>query len=566
MSERNYTDLEVQVLSRFFTGVAERANVYAAKPALSLTVWTFLTGSYSRSGLTMREKFILTLQEIYETEYEATLEALASGADNELDKMIERAERFLSVWAVQYGHNSLKDSCIDRFAVEGISIRATKFIEWVALGAYQEKSTRYADFSNVSFVTHFMPECIRGIADVAFQNCLDAYKKIFEAAFNHFNAVLADEVPHAQVRERTARAKAFDIARYVLPVTTPTSIGITIPSRASEELIRWLICSPYIEAVEIGEKLYRCGIETNQSLIKHVEWNSATAADHPALLPNADSSLPGDLVELRDKLLSAVYGTDLVKGNSKLFGDKNAVRLHTAPATSPNHPRYLSAASLAKERLSLTQPLMSIAETLVEFPSSIAAIFDKLLVKRGPHQAMPHAMGIGELVFSGVIDFGAYRDLQRHRRGGQLRVFPTVAYGYSTPQFIKDNVELCALYDTTIENLVNCGVAYKRMCDNGYGVYDPSIVEYMTVLAHNVEFTYTCTVEQAVYIVELRTSPAGHISYRKFAQAMATCLFHEIPELVKHVNVCWDGDSDRRASEENTQRKLDNLQSKAGTA
>lgn len=554
MAERKFNDNEIAVLDRFFTGVKELASIYAAKPTLPSAVWAFLTGAYSRSSLTMREKFLNTLQDVYGSTYAQVLEELTTGKDTALGDVVLRAERFLSTWAVQYGHNSLKDSSTDHFAVEGISIRATKFIEWVALGAYQEKSTRYADFSQVDFVTHFMPESIEDHAKKAFDNCLNAYKTVFEAAVIEFEAQMSDE-PNAQVRARTSRAKAFDVARYLLPVTTPTSLGITMPSRATEDLIRWLRSSSYDEAREIGEKLYACGCEVNPSLIKHVEVNTATIADHPALLPHSRPGTDRNLEDLRQCIVDVIPQATVPGG----YYEVGLVRLSTAPNDSHMHPRFLAAAALAKERLSLTEPLALIAIGLSRNPSRVAAIFDFLLVPRGPHQAVPKALGIGELLFSGVIDFGAYRDLQRHRRGFQLRVFPTNKHGYSIPDFIAERQELLDLYVKTIADLEATGEAYVASAEAAGVKVDPTLIEYFTVLAHNVEFTYACSVEQAIYLIELRTSPAGHVSYRQFAQQMAKLLIHAIPELSTHINVCWDKTSDRRASEQATQRKLDKL-------
>jgi thymidylate synthase ThyX len=557
MAERKFNDAELTVLDRFFTGVKELANIYAAKPTMPSAVWAFLTGAYSRSSLTMREKFLNTLQEVYGSEYTQVIDNLILGRNDILSEVVARAERFLSTWAVQYGHNSLKDSSTDHFAVEGISIRATKFIEWAALGAYQEKSTRYADFSQVDFVTYFMPPNVEPQAKQAFDGCLEAYKIVFDAAFAFFEEQLIDE-PHAQVRARTARAKAFDVARYLLPVTTPTSLGITMPSRATEDLIRWLRSSSYEEARQIGEQLYACGCEVNPSLIKHVEVNTATIADHPALLPHSPDGTDKQLENLRQLVLGSL---------PKIYTEPSyysvgVVRLSTAPESSYMHPRFLAAASLAKERLSLTESLSSIAQGLSFKPQLIASIFDELLATRGPHQAVPKALGIGELLFSGVIDFGAYRDLQRHRRGFQLRVFPTNKHGYSVPDFVADRPELLEVYKEAIANLEAVGDNYVKSATEAGDKIDPTIIEYFTVLAHNIEFTYACSVEQAIYLVELRTAPAGHASYRLFAQQMAKLLIHAIPELSTHINVCWDKTSDRRASEQSTQRKLDAITSK----
>lgn len=548
MAERSFTDLEIRVLKRFFTGVDTLSNIYAVKSSMPHTIWAFLTGSYSRSHLTMREKFLSTLEELDHAAYQSTLELMAGSSEDDLyDDLLKRADKFLSVWAVQYGHNSLKDSCTDRFAIENISIRATKFIEWVALGAYQEKSTRYADFSNVQFIVSMVPDDFVESSLESFEQCLEAYKLIFAEAQSFYMKDLEIEDP--RVLERTARAKAFDIARYILPVNVPTSVGVTIPSRASEDLIRWLLSSPYSEAVDIGKALLECGSEVNPSLIKHVEPTTASFADHPAFFTFSEDLLADELEVLRKNVIFASVPT-------KLSDDRDYVTLSTAPITSPMHPRWLATASLIKERLSIdTLSLIEVAQGLMDSPHLVERALELLMVKRGPHQAVSKALGVGELLFSGTIDFGAYRDLQRHRRGFQIRVSPTTSLGFEIPEFIESRDNLKTAYVEAIARLERAGSQLVE--ETG----DPTLGEYFTVLAHNVNFTYACSVEQFIYLVELRTGPAGHISYRKFAQAMATCVFEVFPELAPYVNVCWDGNSDRRQQEANTQKKLDSISS-----
>jgi hypothetical protein len=484
----------------------------------------------------MREKFLSTIKELEGADrYDFVIEELAIGHSDFFDKFITRAEKFLSKWSVEYGHSSLKDSCTDRFAVEGVSIFGAKLLEWPTLGAYQEKSTRYADFSKVDFVTLFLPD---GADPSVFQKALNAYQVVFESAFNAFYETV--DIPDATVRSRTARAKAFDIARYMLPVSTPTSLGITIPSRETERLISDLLSSPFDEAQSIGRQLATAGQEVNPALLTHISAReSGTIVTRLAEWPETISDrFPLPYPGLHDVLGHVATGTD-VGATCRAGG----TTLQTETEQNSTHPRWLATASGLVEKYSLQQFLLiGLASALSVDPTRLQDHVDAIFENRGEKEAVPAGLGVGQLIFSGFIDFGAYRDLQRHRRGFQFKLQPTIRFGYQLPEFIVERDDLLQVCEEAIEAIE----AEHRKTGS----------EYFTLLAHNVQFTYICTVEQAIYLIELRTSPAGHVSYRHFAQDMAKCLFQAFPELEKHVRVCWDNDTDRRQQEEIRQRKL----------
>lgn len=553
MSERSFTDLEISVLDRFFTGVKTFENVYCPKPNIPSVLWAFLTGNYSRSQLTMRELFLKTIQDFEGDRYEVVLEGLDARSDADLSKFLLRAESFLSKWSVAYGHDSLKDGSVDRFAIEGVSIVATKLLEWPSLLSAQEKSTRYCDFSKVSFIDKYVPAKFQEQANKAFEACRSAYLDVFTSAFNAYYATLQC-IEDVLVRERTARAKAFDIARYMLPVTVPTSLGITMPSRETERLLSDLLGSPFAEARDIGEKMFKAGIEVNPSLLKHVKPKTG-----PGTIKRLMSQDTADPLERFHLPVS-------YDDQSCEYSD-GSVTLHTAPESSPMHPRWLATASALVESESIFDiPLNSIAARVQCMDSyHLHRLVDYLFEARKEHDAVPNGFDVGEMIFSGVLDFGAYRDLQRHRNGFQFRLMPTTTFGYQFPDFIVHREYLLDTCECAIKQLED--LRTEIIDDDKTAPFMTALgapfeqgLEYLAVLAHNVHFTYVCSVQQAMYIVKLRSSAAGHISYRRFAQSMARCIIQAFPELEAHLQVNWDDDSDRREQEQRTVNKLKNLE------
>lgn len=566
MAERQFTELELKVLDIFFTGVKGLKKVYCAKATLPSNVWGFLTGAYSRSSLTMREKLLDTFDSIVRNEvpgicadkpqfsddYVAFLEDVAmhgSHAEVLLNAVMSKADKFLSTWAVGYGHSSLKDSCSDRFAVEGVSILATKMIEWATLGAYQEKSTRYADFSKAEFVQYAfnLPENIRDEAVCAYATCMSAYSVIFNTALEEFYEQNS-AITSTRVRGATSRAQAFDVARYLLPVGLSTSLGITSPSRETERIIRELLSSDFNEGIEIGLAMLEAASEINPSLIKHV-----SPTDYDARLKaRYVEHNPDDETLKALKLITNEFNCSTAVPNASFDG----VNLYCVDRSSPVHPAWMSVANFLRQD-SRTNPHVVDLASIVSQSEVIGKTLAYAFSRRRQHDAIPHALDTGSLIFEGYIDFGAYRDVQRHRNGHQMYVQPHVTAGYDTPAYVESRPALKAIYDIAFQTIEKVRASIAELS------HLIGRVEYFTLLGHRVLFTYECTLAQAMYMIELRTGPSGHISYRTFCQAMAKCLLHEIPELTPHLRVDWSTEATRQKAEENTERKLASLSAEA---
>ncbi|MBI2672672.1 hypothetical protein HYX19_00265 [Candidatus Woesearchaeota archaeon] len=55
-NQREYSEVEKIILDNFFTNTDK--NIYALKPTLSFSLGALLVGQYSRSPLSMRDRFL----------------------------------------------------------------------------------------------------------------------------------------------------------------------------------------------------------------------------------------------------------------------------------------------------------------------------------------------------------------------------------------------------------------------------------------------------------------------------------------------------------------------------
>src|SRR5689334_1975310 len=172
--------------------------VYGVEPEIQ----AYAMAKYSRSALSMKE----SLQEITQ----------------------QKAEKFLNTFYFQYGHRSIADLAHIALAIERLSILAAIEVADEQRWDGQERSTRYQDFQKSGY---YVPDFGGDpLTEHLYRDAVDhlfaEYRKLSETMFRY----LADITPKPaemklEAYERTLRARAFDITRYLLPLAANTSLG-----------------------------------------------------------------------------------------------------------------------------------------------------------------------------------------------------------------------------------------------------------------------------------------------------------------------------------------------------
>jgi len=532
----SYTTAQEVFLRHFFTSTD--SDVYCATDAMPMALWAFLEGGYSRSQLSMRDRFLKIFEEIQEKDEDApSIEELADAVAKSrlpvLEGALRKASDFMSKWAVEYGHNSLKDSSVDRFALENVSQRAAKLLEHSQLGAFQEKSTRYLDFSGDTLVypDDLLSSAYGEESRWSGRQTMVAYLQLLDLLKTHFEVhLLRREFKTEAAWKRTAHARAFDVARYLLPCSVRTSLGATLPTRETERHISALLASPHGEVRNVAEKMRDQAVKLNPGLLKHVKPN-------PYL-----ERTTGDLARLADTL----------DWSGSVDASEPSVELSWI---SPDIQLLALASALsATERFQL--PTSVLRDRLSAGGSDLARrVADAALASRGPHDEWPKEFAVGQIGFDLVLDFGAWRDLQRHRVGLQLRARPAAVLGYSIPEELQ-HPELVEALDIYRRAMDRAGEFHARVARER-----PFDAEYLACLGHHCAWTCAMDLRQWAYLVELRSGPSGHTSYRRVAHRMARAVAPHVPDLWKHVRVDWSGETDRRAAEERTQEKIERARS-----
>src|SRR6185437_2101238 len=167
--------------------------------------------------------------------------------------------RFLESFYFQYGHASIADLGHVTICFEGISELAAVEIQDEQLWDGQARSSRYQDFSKSGVIVP--PELTadeQAIYDECSTSLLWTYREVQQKVLAHLCEMYPrpdDMKPDAYRRNLSARA--FDVARYLLPFGIPTGVGQVTSIRTLEKQIRRFKASEYQELREIGNELSR---------------------------------------------------------------------------------------------------------------------------------------------------------------------------------------------------------------------------------------------------------------------------------------------------------------------
>jgi hypothetical protein len=152
---------------------------------------------------------------------------------------------------------------------------------------------------------------------------------------------------------------------------------------------------------------------------------------------------------------------------------------------------------------------------------------------RSKHDEMLRPFSAGQQFrFDILMDIGGFRDMHRHRRCVQIMQDFTTAHGFDTPPEV-EAAGVRAEYESAMKR-AEAGV---RQISASGGEEAGQNALYAIPLAFRKRTLFKMDFAEAVYISELRTTPAGHASYRNVAYAMYEAVAGRYPELAKYFRV-----------------------------
>jgi thymidylate synthase ThyX len=286
------------------------------------------------------------------------------------------------------------------------------------------------------------------------------------------------------------KAQACDLLRGLLPAATRTNIGLTANARALEGLLTKMLSHPLGEVVQVAGAMHRAALHVAPTLVKYAAKN-----DYRAGLQRSVGDVLGRIYT--PPAAGATATMVLTQPVRLVRYDKDALeRVALALAYEGSDPQAHASGLIDGLRHATARELQEL----------VVAAF----AGRGPHDPAPRGLEASSLTFELMLDYGAYRDLQRHRMLSPATQRLTCHLGFETPA-----------------ELVDLGFAepYQEAL---LGVYDawmtldahPLEAQYAVALAYRMRTLWTLNLRELVHVVELRSSKQGHPSYRRIAQAL----------------------------------------------
>jgi thymidylate synthase ThyX len=490
------------------------------------TVKGALFARYSRYPGTLRRLFL--------DEFADSLPQLPAGWDTTGEG--ERAARLYETIFLGYGDDSVAQLGGAHVACEWVSNVLTKILQRPRIGAYLEQSTRYiaydAEMPGGRFRYYRDPEL-----GSEYEAAMDALFATYAAALPRMTAWAAQAFPRRdgepeKAHARAVKAKALDLLRGLLPAAALSHMGIFATGQTYEQLILHLLAHPLPEAQRYGRMILKAVQATIPSFVARVERPDRSGRWVEYLRAREEAG----------RAWAARLGLDeqdAAQGPSvrllRVDGEENdllAALLFEASGVPEARTREAVAALGAQERAALLRDLVGERENRRHRPG------------RG-FEALRYRFEI-------VSDYGAFRDLQRHR-------MLTCQWQALSPRLgaeVPEEVERAGVGDAYRRALEVSREAYERLVERGLREAAP----YAVCLGYRIRYVLDMNARAAMQLIELRSGREGHPSYRAVAHelhAQIAAVHPAVAAAMTHIDREAEPRLERIRSEMRTQAKLE---------
>ncbi len=484
----SFTEAEAARLAPHFTTVEGPVFALVNLPEV---VKGALFARYSRSAKSVRRLF---LDEFAGTGAEGQGAATAGAVG------VARAESLYERVFSEYGDDSVAQLGGVHLACEGVSNVLTKLLEWGRLMAYLEQSTRYVPYSDRpgGRWRYHVPAEVRGTpVEDEFEPTLDlmfeTYARWLEPMQEHFRQRHPRQPGDSDVVYRnTIRAKALDTLRGLLPAATRSNVGLYGTGQAYEALLLRLRASPLLEARACADLMLTELRKVIPAFLKRVDapdrggaWSAYLAATREATLAAAASVLGDAAPEPRPEVVLSDFDPE---GEVKVV----AAVLYAASGLPDDQLLARARRMTAEERAALLR----------------AYAGERRNRRHKPGRAFERT----SYRFDVLTDYGAFRDLQRHRLLSLEWQPLGPRHGYAMPEAVEE---------------AGGGADWRRVMEASAALHDAvsdaglaPVAPYAVCMAYRIRFYMEMNAREAMHVLELRTAPQGHPAYRRVCQAM----------------------------------------------
>jgi len=500
-AQESWTAQEADILRRYFTNLDGPVFALVNLPEV---VKGALFARYSRSAKSLRRLFL--------DEFVGDLDVSGDhGVDATVGLM--RAEQLYEKIFFEYGDDSVAQLGGVHLACEQASNLLTKVLERGRLMAYMEKSTRYVAYDtrlpNGRYRYYRSPEVLasplgaRYVGDM--DRLFDAYAKLLPVLYEFF----AERHPKTEgesdfALRQAIKAKAFDTLRGLLPSSATSNLGMYGSGQGYEALLLRMRAHPLPEARDYADLMLAELRKVIPSWVRRVDvadrgtaWSEYMEKNNAAMVDLASTVFGGDGT---DEGAAGNVGPSTSDGPDVTLVDWDP-DAEVKVVTAMLYPyTRLSEEALARRVSEMTVPQRM-------------QVMDRYAGERTNRRHRPgRALERSSYRFDVVSDYGAFRDLQRHRLLTIEWQGLTPYHGYTMPEAVTE-----AGSSGEYEEAMGRSASLYEALEDHFG---PTVAAYAVTLAHRVRYSVQLNAREAMHMLELRTTPQGHPEYRKVCQKM----------------------------------------------
>jgi thymidylate synthase ThyX len=500
---------EADVLRRYFTNLDSPVFALVNLPEV---VKGALFARYSRSAKSLRRLFL--------DEFVGELDI---SGDQSIDATVglRRAEELYDRVFFEYGDDSVAQLGGIHLACEQASNLLTKVLEWGRLMSYLEQSTRYIAYDariGGRYRFHRDPGVLGSPLGTRYggemDRLFDTYAELLPKLTEFFRVQFPKDPDDSDfVYRQATRAKAFDALRGLLPAASLSNVGIYGTGQAYEALLLRMRSHPLPEARTYADLILHELRKVIPSFLKRVDladrgvaWSTYLATNRTAMDEVADRLFPAD---------TPADGAPVVTLTD--FDPEAEVKLVTAMLYAHTHVPETQVE--ARVRAMSAQDRLGVVA---------AYVGDRSNRRHRPGRALERI----DYRFDVLADYGAFRDLQRHRMLTVEWQQLSPRHGFTRPE----SIDLAGETET-FDAAMARSAALHDLLEPRF----PAQAPYAVALAYKVRFVMQMNAREAMHVLELRSGPQGHPAYREVAQQMHRLVaeqagHHAVAEMMRYVD------------------------------
>jgi len=522
-----FTDAEIAILRRYFTNLEGPVFALVNLPEV---VKGALFARYSRSSKSLRRLFL--------DEFVGDLD-LTGDASIDATVGVDRADELYQRIFYEYGDDSVAQLGGVHLACEQASNLLTKVLEWGRLMSYLEQSTRYLGYDKRLGNGHYRFYRDHDVLESRFgaryvgemDRMFDTYAELLPVLTEWLGKKYPKTADDTDFVYRQAiRAKALDATRGLLPASALSNLGIYASGQAYESLLLHMRAHPLPEVRLYAQLMLDELVKVIPSFLRRVDVPGRGVA-WSTYMSNTKSAT-------RD-LLDSMW--------TKLEEDEPVEPVHLVAYDPEGETRVLEAIIFGNSTMSHDEARLRVSSMP---PDDRAALMSTYVGDRKNRRHRPgRAFERTDYRFELVTDYGAFRDLQRHRLLTIEWQPLTADLGFDVPEVIRE----AGLAERYEESLLRSADLYYDMREEF-----PEQAQYCVALAFRIRYVMQMNAREAMHLIELRSGPQGHPSYRRVAQEMARLIrdvagHDAIADAMKYVDFS-ETDLERLEAERNAER------------